>query len=34
MTPTDPINFAKNRAYEFVERQQQALDSGDISEAQ
>ena len=30
----DPIKFAKNRAYEFVEQQQRALDSGEISEAQ
>jgi SAM-dependent methyltransferase len=32
LTLSDPIKFAKNRAYEFVEGQQQALDSGQISE--
>jgi len=34
MNPTDLIKFAKNRAYEFTEKQQQALDEGTISEVQ
>jgi pimeloyl-ACP methyl ester carboxylesterase len=31
---TDPISYAINRAYQFVEEQQRALDEGRISEAQ
>lgn len=31
---SDPIKYAKNRAYEFVEAQQQALDSGTLTEAE
>ena len=34
MNPIDPIKFAKNRAYPFVEGQQQALDEGRITEAE
>lgn len=34
MNPIDPIKFAKNRAYEFNEKQQRALDKGAISEEQ
>ena len=30
----DPIKYAKNRAYQFVEAQQQALDHGQITEAE
>ncbi len=30
----DPVKFAKNRAYHFVEEQQRALDEGAITEAQ
>lgn len=30
----DPTKFAKNRAYQFVEEQQQALDAGILTEAQ
>ena len=30
----DPIKYAKNRAYQFVEEQQQALDDGQITEAE
>jgi SAM-dependent methyltransferase len=30
----DPIKYAKNRAYQFVEQQQQALDDGRITEAE
>jgi len=30
----DPIKYAKNRAYQFVEEQQEALDDGRITEAQ
>ena len=30
----DPIKYAKNRAYPFVEEQQQALDEGRITEAE
>ncbi len=34
MNPIDPKKFAKNRAYEFTEKQQRALDEGAISEEQ
>jgi SAM-dependent methyltransferase len=34
MKPVDPILFAKNRAYQFVEEQQLALDEGHISESE
>ncbi len=30
----DPVKYAKNRAYQFVEEQQKALDEGIITEAQ
>jgi SAM-dependent methyltransferase len=30
----DPIKYAKNRAYQFVEEQQQALDDGTITESE
>ena len=30
----DPVKYAKNRAYQFVEEQQKALDEGRITEAQ
>jgi hypothetical protein len=30
----DPVKYAKNRAYQFVEEQQRALDEGTISEAE
>jgi SAM-dependent methyltransferase len=30
----DPVKYAKNRAYQFVEEQQRALDEGVITEAQ
>jgi SAM-dependent methyltransferase len=34
LNPFDPIKFAKNRAYVFMEKQQQALNAGAITEDQ